>query len=353
MNQRDEIHTIDMKPFTLALLLFLTCSFAFSQGEVSFFEGSFDELKAKAQAENKPFFVSFHAQWSIPCQNMNKYTYSNASLVDYVKTNYLAKKVDAESVDDGGMELAAQFGVSLFPTIVIFNPKGEKVDQFTRFVTGPDLVSELKKHEVKQIASSNTSNTSNTPNTSNNSNTSSNNTSTSDKDNNSNNSSTASNNNTTPPKKTTTSTPVVKPKPVKEEPVTVPATTFPSIKGQQASTATRSASSASSGSANAKLAPVVSKSGLYRISMSDQANQGTGVQTGVYGNYENVLKEVAFLEKTYKQNVLVNIAEIGGKTVFKVIVGPFGTKGQADGFQKIFQQREKRKTMIVNLESFD
>ena len=331
-----------MKKFVSFFLLFLTSLVYFAQApaSVDFSSDSFDQLKAKAKAENKPFFISFHTSWSTPCKNMNNNTYPNAALASYVSDNYLAKKVDAESTEDNGIVLADRFDVTFFPTIIIFDPNGKEVGKLLGFKNASELKNELKKFEVKQKPKKKEKDppkkeiAENKPPAKNNTNTTK--------------------QPTTTPKKTTTnkatsSTP-------KKEPVK-PVTTFePVVKTNNQSTITRTrsapAKTPSSESNSATLQPVNSRSGLYKISMSDQPGTGIGVQVGVYGDYANVLKQVAYLEDTYKQNILVNIADMGDKTVFKIIVGPFSSRGQADGFKKVFEKREKRKTMVIDLDSF-
>lgn len=69
--------------------------------------------------------------------------------------------------------------------------------------------------------------------------------------------------------------------------------------------------------------------GLFRFSVQKQANQGWGVQVGVYGDYGNVLVAAEELERKFNAPVVVNINELNGKTVYKVVLGAYGDVNQA------------------------
>ena len=315
-----------MKKFAIFSLLVLTLFSLSAQSSVDFFSGTFEELKTKAKAENKPFFISFLTSWSVPSKNMNSNTFTNANLAKYTKENYLAKKVDAESVDDEGVILAAQFGVSFFPTTIIFDPNGNKVHSFMGYQNASDLKSDLKKFEAKKIAKKPEKKKEEKPKET----------------------------IKTPPKKEVA---VTKP-PVKKTPKTTPKVTpkttakLPVTRSRTRSAAPKPATLATVSNNNiASLQTIDSQSGLYRISTQTKATSGIGVQIGVYGDYGNVLRQVSYIETTYKQKVMVNVASINGKTVFKLIVGPFSSRAQAEGFRKLFQKKEKRKVMILDLKS--
>ena len=75
--------------------------------------------------------------------------------------------------------------------------------------------------------------------------------------------------------------------------------------------------------------PPASATGLYRFSVSAQAKSGWGLQVSVMAELSNVLREVQTLEAKYRQPVLVNIATVNGRTAFKILIGPFASRAQA------------------------
>ena len=85
------------------------------------------------------------------------------------------------------------------------------------------------------------------------------------------------------------------------------------------------------GSASASVSGSVgSGQGLFKIEVATASTSGWGVQTGAFSSYANVLVEVERLERQFGYPVLVNISESNGKTLYKIIVGSFQTKSDAE-----------------------
>lgn len=74
--------------------------------------------------------------------------------------------------------------------------------------------------------------------------------------------------------------------------------------------------------------------GLFRFDVKKQEAKGWGVQTAAYKEYGNVLVAVEKFQKKYGVPVLVNISELKGKTVYKVVLGVFDTKSAAQKLEK-------------------
>ncbi len=74
---------------------------------------------------------------------------------------------------------------------------------------------------------------------------------------------------------------------------------------------------------------VTSGQGLFRFSVKRQPSAGWGVQTGVYKEYGNVLIQAEKLQSQFNQPIIVNINELNGETVYKVILGAFDTLAEA------------------------
>lgn len=85
---------------------------------------------------------------------------------------------------------------------------------------------------------------------------------------------------------------------------------------------------------------VVSGKGLFRFSVTRQASVGFGVQIGVFAEYGNVLIQVEKLQKVFQsQPVVVNINELGGRTVYKVLLGQFRDSDTARGMLTRMQSK--------------
>lgn len=75
---------------------------------------------------------------------------------------------------------------------------------------------------------------------------------------------------------------------------------------------------------------VSSGKGLFRFSVERQPSKGWGVQIGAFYEYGNVLIQVEKLQRQFGHPVIVNINELDGKTVYKVVVGAFDTRDEAN-----------------------
>jgi cell division septation protein DedD len=76
--------------------------------------------------------------------------------------------------------------------------------------------------------------------------------------------------------------------------------------------------------------PQVTGTNLFRFSVAGQARSGFGLQVGVNNEFANVLKQVEQLERKHSMPVLVNISTVNGRTAFKILIGPFGSRAEAD-----------------------
>lgn len=79
---------------------------------------------------------------------------------------------------------------------------------------------------------------------------------------------------------------------------------------------------------------VSSGKGLFRFDVRRQTPQGWGVQIGVFYDYGNVLIQAEKLQRQFGEAAIVNIAELGGKTVYKVIIGAFVGQDECLRLQK-------------------
>lgn len=69
--------------------------------------------------------------------------------------------------------------------------------------------------------------------------------------------------------------------------------------------------------------------GLFKFSVERQPPVGWGIQVGVYADYGNVLIAADKLQRQFGQPIIVNINELKGQTVYKVVVGVFDNADQA------------------------
>jgi hypothetical protein len=76
------------------------------------------------------------------------------------------------------------------------------------------------------------------------------------------------------------------------------------------------------------------------------------VQVGVYGNYNNVEREIERLSARYHQPVQVISGHLQGSAIYRVVVGPFPAISQAQQFLRAFQAQEHRAGIIKEYADF-
>lgn len=98
---------------------------ASAQG-INFTKGKWQEILAKARAENKLIFVDFYAEWCGPCKFMSKNVFTDAEVAKYYNKNFISVKIDAEKEEP---ELVRALQIEAYPSLYYFNPEGKIINK--------------------------------------------------------------------------------------------------------------------------------------------------------------------------------------------------------------------------------
>lgn len=107
----------------LAFTLFLVQN-SKAQG-IDFEHGTWEEVKAKAEKENKPIFVDAYTTWCGPCKWMAKNVFNQEEVGAFLNENFIAYKMDMEKGE--GPAFAKENNVNAYPTLLYFNPQGKMI----------------------------------------------------------------------------------------------------------------------------------------------------------------------------------------------------------------------------------
>ncbi|HNQ27722.1 MAG TPA: thioredoxin fold domain-containing protein [Aquaticitalea sp.] len=110
---------------------------------------TFEEAVALQKKKPKKIMMDVYTNWCGPCKMLDKNTFQNTDVVNYVNENYYAVKFNAEGNDvvkykgatysnpgykpefankrNSVHELTSILGVNAYPTIVFFDEKGELI----------------------------------------------------------------------------------------------------------------------------------------------------------------------------------------------------------------------------------
>ena len=108
---------------------------------------SFNDGMAEATKSGKKVMIDVYTNWCGWCKKMDKDTYSDAAVADYLNKKYVTIKLDAESSKElqfhgkpyTERELAAAFGISGYPSIIFLSEAGEPITVYPGYADAGQL----------------------------------------------------------------------------------------------------------------------------------------------------------------------------------------------------------------------
>ncbi len=109
---------------TIAICFLMAPTLIQAQG-IEFSHGTWAEIKAKSKAEDKLIFFDANTSWCGPCKWMAANAFVDEKVGDFFNKNFISYELDMEKGE--GIELAKEFKISLYPTLLFLNSEGEIV----------------------------------------------------------------------------------------------------------------------------------------------------------------------------------------------------------------------------------
>lgn len=119
--------------------------FSLYSQSISFLNLPFQQLKEKAQSENKFLFIDCYTEWCGWCKVMDKNTFSNPEVISYMNEKFIAAKIDMEKGQ--GVDLAMKYRVTGFPSYLIFSPAGKLVYKTFGYQQAKDFIKNLENSQ--------------------------------------------------------------------------------------------------------------------------------------------------------------------------------------------------------------
>lgn len=111
---------------------------------------SWEQLKAKAKAENKYIFVDAYTTWCAPCKLMDREVYPNDTVGDHMNEKFISLKVQMDSTGRDNEEvkrwyadarfLNREYRIQGFPGFLFFNSAGTLIYKDGGYKNVPDFI---------------------------------------------------------------------------------------------------------------------------------------------------------------------------------------------------------------------
>lgn len=89
---------------------------------ITFEQGNFAAVCAKAKAEKKLVFIDVYTSWCGPCKHMAATVFKQDNVGQYFNSHFINYKIDAEKGE--GKALAAKYKIQYYPTYLFIDDKG-------------------------------------------------------------------------------------------------------------------------------------------------------------------------------------------------------------------------------------
>ena len=132
-----------MKRFITLFVLLFSISTVFAGSGIDFNDSStYESVVSQAKSQGKLVFLDFTASWCIPCKKMEKETFSDATVGEFVNSNFIPFKVNGDFF--WGMDIAEKYNVKVYPTLMVIDGNGKVIKTITGYQSVQDLLSALK-----------------------------------------------------------------------------------------------------------------------------------------------------------------------------------------------------------------
>jgi len=105
---------------------------------IIFIEDAWGEALKQAKIHHKYIFVDAYATWCGPCKMLKAKTFTDEKAAAFFNSNFINVAIDMEKGQ--GPELAAQWGLQAYPTLIIFNQYGKPVLGSVGYINASQLI---------------------------------------------------------------------------------------------------------------------------------------------------------------------------------------------------------------------
>jgi len=100
----------------------------------------FDKAQKQGETQSQKFFLYFYADWCGYCRKLEKTTFSDKTVANYINNNFIPVRINSERMP----KVAARYGVQSFPDMRFLTPKGENIARWPGYIEAEQLLPLLK-----------------------------------------------------------------------------------------------------------------------------------------------------------------------------------------------------------------
>lgn len=110
---------------------------------ISFEKMTFEKAKKEAKKSGKLIFIDAYTDWCGPCKRMAATSFQDPSVGEVFNKNFINLKIEMEKSEEGP-EIARQYGVRAYPTLLIVDGDGRLVKQSIGMKSSDQLIALAK-----------------------------------------------------------------------------------------------------------------------------------------------------------------------------------------------------------------
>ncbi len=135
-------------------IVFWSCLLAFTSvaeaQQISFVKNcSWEELKIRAQKEDKPIFVDVYTSWCAPCKKMAATVFKDPEVVAYMDKNYISIQLDAEK--EKGHGFFTKFHPGAYPSFYWLDKNGQLLSTKTGYMLSEPFLKSCREAQTGSL----------------------------------------------------------------------------------------------------------------------------------------------------------------------------------------------------------
>ena len=135
---KKNLQSIGLVGLLLLLIIAFNANSQTNDRQINFTATTWTDALKQASAQNKLIFVDAYATWCGPCKILKATTFKNSKVAAFYNQNFINTALNMESGKNS--YLAQEWGMRAYPTLIVFNPKGQIILNTVGYITSADLI---------------------------------------------------------------------------------------------------------------------------------------------------------------------------------------------------------------------